>query len=146
MKWEGNRQSDNVEDRRGSGGTGGGGMRIGGRGIGIGTIVIALVGGWILGINPLTLLGALSGGGAIAPSAQQAPAQAPPAVRGQATTPCRRAGSQVAGQLGEQAFGGRPDPADTRAVRGVGVAVPGDEVLQRELVDAVVVLGGDAIL
>jgi hypothetical protein len=27
----------------------------------------------------------------------------------------------------------------------VGVAVPGDEVLQRELVDAVVVLGGDAI-
>jgi hypothetical protein len=27
----------------------------------------------------------------------------------------------------------------------MGVAVPGDEVLQRELVDAVVVLGGDAI-
>ena len=80
MKWEGNRQSDNVEDRRGAGGMGGGGgMRIGGRGIGIGTIVIALVGGWILGINPLTLLGALSGGGAVAPSAQQAPAQAPPA-------------------------------------------------------------------
>ena len=82
MKWEGNRQSDNVEDRRGSGGFGGGGgmgPRIGGRGIGIGTIVIALVGGWILGINPLTLLGALSGGGAVAPSAQQVPAQAPPA-------------------------------------------------------------------
>ena len=39
MKWEGNRQSDNVEDRRGSGGFGGGGgmgPRIGGRGIGIG--------------------------------------------------------------------------------------------------------------
>jgi hypothetical protein len=81
MKWEGNRRSDNVEDRRGSGGGLGGGMgpRIGGRGIGIGTIVIALVGGWILGINPLTLLGALSGGGAMPPSAQQAPAQAPPA-------------------------------------------------------------------
>lgn len=85
MKWEGNRQSDKVEDRRGSGGFGGGGggrgMRIGGRGIGIGTIVIALVGGWILGINPLTLLGALGGGGggSVAPSAQQAPAQAPPA-------------------------------------------------------------------
>jgi hypothetical protein len=81
MKWEGNRRSDNVEDRRGSGGGFGGGMgpRIGGRGIGIGTIVIALVGGWILGINPLTLLGALSGGGAMPPSAQQAPAQAPPA-------------------------------------------------------------------
>ncbi len=75
MKWEGNRESDNVEDRRGEGG-GGGGL-IGGRGIGIGTIVIALVGGWVLGINPLTLLGMLSGDGG-APTAQvqqQAPAQ-----------------------------------------------------------------------
>jgi hypothetical protein len=53
--------------------------RIGGRGIGIGTILIALVGGWLLGINPLTLLGALGGGGAITPSAQQAPAPASPA-------------------------------------------------------------------
>jgi predicted metalloprotease len=81
MKWEGQRQSDNVEDRRGSGGFGGGGMpRVGGRGIGLGTIVIALLAGWIFGINPLTLLGALGGGGAVvAPSSQQAPAQAPPA-------------------------------------------------------------------
>ena len=39
MKWEGKRQSSNVEDRRSDGG----GMRprVGGRGIGIGTIVIA---------------------------------------------------------------------------------------------------------
>jgi len=38
MKWEGNRQSDNVEDRRGEGGGfGGGGLPfgIGGRGIGL---------------------------------------------------------------------------------------------------------------
>ena len=63
MKWEGNRQSDNVEDRRDDG-AGGGGRRsmIGGRGVGVGTIVIALVGGWIFGINPLTILGALGGG------------------------------------------------------------------------------------
>ena len=60
MKWEGNRESDNVEDRRAGGG--GGGM-LGGRGIGIGTIVIALVGGWIFGINPITILNLLSGGG-----------------------------------------------------------------------------------
>ena len=83
MKWEGERQSDNVEDRRGAGmggGFGGGMPRVGGRGIGIGTIVIALIGGWVLGINPLTLLGALGGGGAVMePSAQQAPAQKPPA-------------------------------------------------------------------
>jgi hypothetical protein len=46
---------------------------------------------------------------------------------------------------GEQVFGGGPDLADTRAVRAVGVAVPSDEVLQRQLVDPVVVLGGDAI-
>lgn len=80
MKWEGNRESDNVEDRR-SGGGGGGSPVFGGRGIGIGTIVIALVGGWVLGINPLTILGLLSGGGqpAQVQQQQQGPAQRPPA-------------------------------------------------------------------
>ena len=78
MKWEGNRESDNVEDRRSSGG-GGGGL-LGGRSIGIGTIVVALLGGWIFGINPLTILNMLSGGGAPATQVQQqAPAQRPPA-------------------------------------------------------------------
>ncbi|MES2581958.1 MAG: neutral zinc metallopeptidase [Pseudomonadota bacterium] len=79
MKWEGNRESDNVEDRRGEGGGGGrGGGMLGGRGIGVGTIVIALVGGWIFGINPLTILGVLGGGEGGAPQVQvqqQAPAQ-----------------------------------------------------------------------
>ena len=82
MKWEGNRQSDNVEDRRGSpggGGGGGGGMRLGGRGIGLGSIVIALVAGWIFGINPLTVLGLLSGGSGPAPQVQSGPALKPPA-------------------------------------------------------------------
>ena len=77
MKWEGNRESENVEDRRDGGG--GGGAMLGGRGIGIGTIVIALVGGWIFGINPLTILGLLSGGGGGTEQVQQAPAQRPPA-------------------------------------------------------------------
>jgi predicted metalloprotease len=80
MKWEGNRQSDNVEDRRSEDG-GGGGFRVGGgggRSIGLGSIVIALVAGWALGINPLTILGVLSGGD-MAPVSQQAPAQRPPA-------------------------------------------------------------------
>ena len=82
MKWEGNRESDNVEDRRsdGSGGFGGGGGLLGGRSIGIGTIVVALLGGWIFGINPLTILSMLSGGGApTAQVQQQTPAQRPPA-------------------------------------------------------------------
>lgn len=79
MRWEGNRESENVEDRRGQGGGGGGGPVFGGRSIGIGTIVIALVGGWVLGVNPLTLLGMLSGGGPVAIEQPQAPAQRPPA-------------------------------------------------------------------
>jgi predicted metalloprotease len=77
MKWEGQRQSDNVEDRREGGG--GGGLRIGGRGLGIGTIAVAVVAGWIFGINPLTILGLLDGGGGVAPQVQQAPAARPPA-------------------------------------------------------------------
>ena len=80
MKWEGQRQSDNVEDRRDEGGGGaGGGRRFGGRGLGIGTIAVAVVAGWIFGVNPLTLLGMLDGGGGLAPQAQQAPAARPPA-------------------------------------------------------------------
>lgn len=77
MKWEGNRESDNVEDRRDGGG--GGSPIFGGRSIGIGTIVVALLGGWVLGINPLTILGMLSGGGSPAQVQPQAPAQRPPA-------------------------------------------------------------------
>lgn len=80
MKWEGNRESDNVEDRRSGGGGGGGSPVFGGRSIGIGTIVIALLGGWVLGINPLTILGLLSGGGPPAHVQQQpGPAHRPPA-------------------------------------------------------------------
>ena len=92
MKWEGDRQSDNVEDRRddggGGGGGGGGGLGglIGGRGIGLGSVAIALVAGWIFGINPLTVLGLLDGGGGgPAPQAQTAPAaHRPPAQDKQA--------------------------------------------------------------
>lgn len=81
MKWEGHRRSDNVEDRRAGGG---GGMRLGGgRGIGLGTIVIALLAGWLFGINPLTLLGIL-GGGDVAVPGVQAPGTAPPTDDGQA--------------------------------------------------------------
>ena len=73
MKWEGNRQSSNVEDRRGGGG---GGFRLGGKGLSFGAIVVALIGSMIFGVNPLTLLGMMEGG---APAVQQGPAPAPPA-------------------------------------------------------------------
>ncbi|MBS0430649.1 MAG: neutral zinc metallopeptidase [Proteobacteria bacterium] len=78
MRWEGNRESDNVEDRR-SGGGGFGGLPIGGRGVGLGTIAVALIAGWIFGINPLTLLSMFAGNGAPVVQQQQGPAQAPPA-------------------------------------------------------------------
>ncbi len=89
MKWEGQEQSNNVEDRRGMGGGGGGGgagggggIRIGGGGIGVGTIAVALLASWIFGINPLTVIGMAGGAPEVvqqAPQAQRAPAQRPPA-------------------------------------------------------------------
>lgn len=83
MRMDGERESDNVEDRRGEGG-GGGGFSFGGGSLGIGAVVIALIGGAIFGINPLTILGMLSGGGS-APQTQQAPAPLPPAGDKEAT-------------------------------------------------------------
>jgi len=80
MKWEGNRESDNVEDRRGEGsGGGGGGFSFGGGSIGIGGIAVALVASYFLGINPMTVINMLSGGGGqLAPVQQSAPAHKPP--------------------------------------------------------------------
>lgn len=62
MRWRGQRESSNVEDRR-SGGGGRGGFPVGrGGGVGIGTIVIAFVAAWIFGINPMTVIGMFAGG------------------------------------------------------------------------------------
>ena len=77
MRWKGRRQSSNVDDRRGSGGSGfrfprrtassrrvrlpsGGGGKSG-KGI-LTLVVVAGVAWFVFGINPLTLLGGLSGG------------------------------------------------------------------------------------
>lgn len=68
MRWERHRQSSNVEDRRGSG------YGLGGR-FGIGTVIVALLGGLLFGVDPLTVLSLLSGGGVIQ---EQGPAPAPP--------------------------------------------------------------------
>ncbi|HXE22801.1 MAG TPA: neutral zinc metallopeptidase [Rhodoferax sp.] len=79
MKWEGNRESDNVEDRRDEGGGGFLGSGLGGRHIGIGSVVIALAASYFFGINPMTVLNLLSGGGVPVTQTQQAPVHAPPA-------------------------------------------------------------------
>ena len=75
MKWEGNRQSDNVEDRRDNGASTGGG--IGARGIGLGSVVVALLASYFFGVNPMTVLSLLSGGSP-APQTRPVPAHKPP--------------------------------------------------------------------
>jgi predicted metalloprotease len=55
MRMDDQRESDNVEDRRGMGG--GGGLGIGGGRLGIGGIIAVLVISYFTGINPMTLLG-----------------------------------------------------------------------------------------
>jgi predicted metalloprotease len=68
-------ESSNVEDARGS--SGGGGFQFRPvHGIGLGTIAIALLAGWALGINPLQILGMLSG----TPVQQTAPQTTDPAA------------------------------------------------------------------
>jgi predicted metalloprotease len=85
MRWEGGRESENVEDRR----SGGGGMGRGIAGGGIGIIVIA-VAAMFLGVDPSLVMSVLEGTQQSAqPGAQpgisaQAPAQKPPASDAQA--------------------------------------------------------------
>jgi hypothetical protein len=80
MKWENSRASDQVEDRRSQPGPGLRGRRgVGGKDVGLGTVAIALVAGWIFGINPMTILGFLDGGDITPPAQTQSasrPAQA----------------------------------------------------------------------
>ena len=78
MRMDDQRESDNLEDRRGSG-MGGGGLRLGGGRMGLGTIAIALVASYFLGVNPLTVLNMLSGGGMPAIEQSEPAAQRPPA-------------------------------------------------------------------
>lgn len=80
MRFDDQRESDNLEDRRGDGGSGGGGLRLGGGRMGLGTIAIALVASYFLGINPMTVINMLSGGGGMPAIEQSAPAaHQPPA-------------------------------------------------------------------
>ncbi len=74
MRLDDERESQNVEDRRGEGGRGGFGV---GRGVGIGTIVLALAASYFFGIDPTVILGLFSGAGS--PVVQSVPAHKPPA-------------------------------------------------------------------
>jgi uncharacterized protein len=78
MRWEDNRESDNVEDRRDDSG-GGGGMRFGGIHLGVGGVILVLLGSWVFGVNPMAVLGLLSGDGSATAPAPSQPARQPPA-------------------------------------------------------------------
>ena len=57
MKWEDLENSRNIEDRRGEASGARGATRLGGGGLGIGTVLLLGVVGWALGINPAVLIG-----------------------------------------------------------------------------------------
>lgn len=103
MRLDNQRESSNVEDRRGdsSGGLGGGGYRQAGMGIplrGGSLVTIAvLVGiGWLVfGINPLQMLSMLTGGGGGGSYTQED--SYPPSSQ-QSTQPSRSGGAQDAGK------------------------------------------------
>ncbi len=73
MRMDDQDESRNVEDVRGSSG----GFRPV-HGIGLGTIAVALIGGWLFGVNPLQILSLLSGGSSTLQTAPAGPAEAPP--------------------------------------------------------------------
>ncbi|WP_069862018.1 KPN_02809 family neutral zinc metallopeptidase [Pseudomonas citronellolis] len=82
MLWRKGRRSDNVVDARddSGGGMGGGGMRIGGRGLSLGGVAIVVVVGLLMGQDPMQILGSLLG----QMDAGQAPAH--PQVQGRPAT------------------------------------------------------------
>lgn len=71
MRWQGERESSNVEDRRGMGGRR--------AGLGLGTIAIAVVAAWLFGVDPRMIMGVLEGVDTMTGSStqQQGPAPAP---------------------------------------------------------------------
>ncbi|WP_122663024.1 KPN_02809 family neutral zinc metallopeptidase [Pseudomonas viridiflava] len=77
MLWKKGRRSDNVVDAR-DGSSGGGGMRIGGKGLGIGGVIIIVAIGLLTGQDPMQILGQLTGQATQAPTSTQT-RQAPPA-------------------------------------------------------------------
>jgi len=98
MRWGDMRRSENVEDRSGmrprGGGIGGGGMKLG-----LGGIILVLIASVLLGVNPFTLLGGMSGP---EPAPQTAPpGYGPQVAPGAATRPPDPAKDMVAHVLGD---------------------------------------------
>ena len=76
MRWGDMRESENVEDRTGMAGPGGGFPLGGGMKLGLGSIIIILIGSLLFGINPLEMLNGVSASCSI----PRAPVFGPPAA------------------------------------------------------------------
>jgi predicted metalloprotease len=74
VRWEDERESDNVEDARG-----GGGFSVGGRGAGIGCggLIVLLIVSWLTGVSPMRLLNMVQGTQSASPQAQSGQAGQP---------------------------------------------------------------------
>jgi uncharacterized protein len=96
-------RSRNVEDLRGMSG-GYGGFRPG-RSIGLGSLLVALLLGWIFGINPLQVLGLLEGEGSSvqAPATQQGPPPSADDPQAQFVSQILRSTEDVWGHVFQQA-------------------------------------------
>ena len=69
MRWQGERESSNVEDRRGMGGRR--------AGFGLGTIAIAVIAAWLFGVDPRMIMGVLEGVDTMTGSSTQQQSAAP---------------------------------------------------------------------
>ena len=91
MRWREGRRSENVEDERGAGGGfggfggGGGGLRLGGGGL-----LLLLLGAWLFGADPMTLLSILTG----ADGGSGSSVQVPDTMQGGAQPPANDEGAQ----------------------------------------------------
>ena len=84
MRWQDMRSSENVEDRTagGGGGFGGGGFGIGGIPLTGGALILIVIVSLLFGINPLEILGLMSGNGPVVQE-QRAPAPGTNAAQSQ---------------------------------------------------------------
>lgn len=108
MKWQRARQSQNIEDRRG--------MRAGTRagGLGIGGLVIAMIVGWFMGINPMEVLSLL--GSQQAQPGGRPVAATPEEEAARAADPRRQFVASILGETEDvwsQVFAGQQYPAPT---------------------------------